>query len=227
MTSEMQTFLLTATYLIGLTELAFGLYFWKTNAGNQTRKVAGTLALSMSAWVLLNALTAYRNPSAFTDLALPFIYLSVIVFMIAMVHLALLFPIPLVRLDRLHVFLLYLPVAFFIQPVFGTQTIVQGYVVNPTISGYAIPGPLYPLFTTFVLTALLAAIILFIRQIVRTGGELRKKAITVFLSLSIPVIGGVGYNIPHELRGVEYNSLVVPFLTSVWVALTSVIVLRK
>lgn len=223
----MKTVLLALAYSIGLVELGFALFFWKTNGGNQTRRVAGTLAFAMSAWVILNALTAYREPSAFVDGAFPFVYVSVLVAVTAMVHLALLFPIPLVRIDRLHVFLLYLPTLLLLYPLFGTETVVSGYELNSQISGYATPGPIYPLFSAIVVVGFLLTSALLMKQIRRTDGVLRRNATIVLGSLFVPVLSGIVYNLPHELRGTAYNSMLVPLLTGFWALLTGIIVIKK
>lgn len=223
----MKTPLLTLTYLVGIGELILAVFFWMTRGNNQVRRVICLIAFSLGVWVLLNALTAYQNPSKAIDFASSFIYLSVVVFVTAAVHFALLFPIPFVRLDRLHVFLLYLPASLSIYPIFFTRTIVRGYVLNPSISGYSLPGPLYGEFSTFLTVVLIITLWLLARQVMRTDGVLRRNATIVFWSLLVPIVGGIGYNLPHELRGTEYNSLVAPLLTSFWVILTSYIVLRK
>lgn len=223
----MKTAFIFFSYIVGIGELILALYFFATHSQQTIRKIMGLFSFFMALWVILNALTSYREPSVAVTNAVPFIYFSVVMLVTLCVHFGLLFPFQQHRLDRLHVLLLYLLPVMMAFPIFGTSTIISGYRISPEIPGYTLPGPLYPLFAGYMVIGFCAFLALLISKIRKSSGDAKRNGIIVLLSLLIPGAPGLFFIVFGEWRGAAYNTMIAPMLTSVWLVLTSYIVLKK
>lgn len=189
------------------------------------------LAFCTGMWVVTSALGAYVNPSAFTSFTLSLVYVFGALLITALLHLTIVFPYPFVRFDKLHAILLYLPAIIFSLIALVTKTIVKDYIVNPSIPGVIVSGPLHHLYNYFVLGFFLLSLMILFLRISRTDGIHRQNVKVVFWSIflggSLPV--WVDLLIPNFFPQmyVQTNFLYGNIATVVWLGLTSYIVLKK
>lgn len=223
----MITFLHTITTLIGIGDFLLAFYFWKTNSGSRIRWIAGLIAFSMGVWVIMNVLTSYHDRSQLTDMAAPILFFATVVLMFSIVHLALEFPYPMFRVDQLHILLLYLPALIYAYMLFFTHDIVKEYQLDRHSSGYIIPGHEYPLFAGLVVVATVATFCLLVYKLRRLTGTHRRNTMLVLFSFVIPSLPALYFVLTHEAEGTGYNSLISPIVSSVWLGITSYIVLKK
>lgn len=215
------------TSIVGVVEILLALYFWITNSGSRIRWIIGLVSFSMGGWVLLNVLTSYHDRTAFTDAIIPFLFFVVVVLFISIVHLSLEFPYPMFRIDRLHILLLYLPALLFAYLIFFTNDIVFDYRLDRLSTGYIIPGNAYPLFAGLILVAMIATFSLLGYKLQRVGGTHRRNVLLVILSFLIPGLPALYLVLTREAVGANYNSLISPVLSSVWLGITMYIVVKK
>lgn len=222
--------LLTLTYLVGAGELALAVFFWVTHSKSEIRKVMALLSFSTGMWVVIGSLTTYTHPTSLIVFLVSTLYVFGVFLSTALVHLAIVFPFPLIRFDRLHSFLLYVPAILFSVIALSTRTIVSSYDVNPTIPGVVISGPLHHLFNYYILALFIICLALLLQKIIRTDGIHKKNATTVFWSI---LLGG-GLPVWYDLlvpnlfpQFTQSNYLYGDLATVIWLGITTFIVLQK
>lgn len=221
--------LLTLTYLVGVGELVLAIFFWVTNSKNEIRKVMALLAFSTSIWVITSGLTSYVSQTPVTTFFMRVVFLSGVLLITALLHLTLIYPLQITRLDKIHGWLLYAPAILFSVISFTSNTIVSGFSGSATDSGRIIPGPLYNAYNIYVFGVyLLAVVILFIRRR-RSDGIHRTNLSLIFWSV---VIGGIpaviiDLLIPVFSKGIYPNANYGAISTIVWLGATTYIVSRK
>ncbi len=225
----MKTILLTLTYLVGVGELVLAGFFWISHSKNEIRKVMAMLAFSTSIWVITSGLTSYVSQNPTSTFFMRIVFLSGALLVVALLHLTLIYPIQIVRLDKMHGWLLYTPAILFSIISLTSNTIVLGFTGSATDSGRIIPGPLYNLYNFYVFGLyLLAVIILFVRKR-RADGIHRRNLNLIFWSV---VIGGIpavviDLLIPVFTKGVYPNANYGAISTVIWLGVTTYIIVRK
>lgn len=224
----MKTFLLIATYLVGVGELVLALYFWMTRSGNTIRKVMALLAFSTGVWVLLSVFIAYKEPSNLVLVVNQLVYVFGILLVTALVHLAILFPIPIVRFDRLHAVLLYLPALIFSAISVSSGALVSDTVGSQIVVGYPVGGPVFPIYNAFLALLFLTGIAIMFLQMKRTDGFMRRNI--SFIAWSF-VLGGLPA-VYIDLFGTTFhlmspNYLIGNLATIIWLGTTMYIVSKK
>lgn len=225
----MKTFLLTATYAVGIGELILAIYFWVTNSKNEIRRVMALLAFSTAVWVIFSGLTSYHSYTLFGYYENAIVYLFGAFVVLSLLHLSLITPYKLFALDRLHVFLLYLPLAFFTYMLFFSRTIVFTFNGSQNDVGNIFGGPLLGMYNTYLLSLFLCTLGIFIYRIRHSDGIHRKNSILVFLSV---ILGGLPGAVLYLLIAtvtphLPVNTLIGVIPTGIWIGLTSYILLRK
>lgn len=227
----MKTFLLTATYLVGIGELILAIFFWVTHSKNEIRKVMALLAFSTGMWVITSAIVSFADANQFVFFVLSLVYFFGVILMTALLHLALLFPYPLLRLDRLHAWLLYVPAIIFSFIAISTKTIVADYIVNVHISGNVVSGPLHALYNFYLLLLFILSLAIFLYRIRKTDGIHKRNLSIVFWSVliggSIPV--WLDLIIPIVSHGLydQSNYLIGNIATVIWLGATTYIITKK
>jgi hypothetical protein len=157
------------------------------------------------------------------------VFISGALLITALLHLALVYPTQIKKLDALHGWLLYAPAILFACILVVSNTIVAGFTGSAIDSGRIIPGPLYPLYNMFVFGVyLLVLIMLFLRQRTADGSHKRNLRL-IFWSV---IIGGIppviiDLLIPLVSKGVYPNANYGAISTIVWLGVTTYIVMRK
>lgn len=224
---EMKTFLLTATYLVGIGELILAIFFWMTHSKSEIRKVMALLALSTGLWVIFSGLLAYSTEASL--LINSFVYVFGIFLLTSLVHLSIVFPLPLVHLDRLHRTLMYLPATLFSIIALTTRTIELDYVASVTNVGSVVAGPLLPFYNVLLLCLYLLAVGLLIKQSKRNDAINGRNVFLVLLSV---IIGGLPAVFIDLIWPIFFPNFVPNFLYGVlssviWFATTTYIVIKK
>ncbi|MBI2984614.1 MAG: hypothetical protein HYY50_03245 [Candidatus Kerfeldbacteria bacterium] len=222
----MKTILLTATYLVGIGELILAVFFWVTHQKQEIRKVMAFLAFFIGAWVVLNALTSYREPSHLVDLLLPWVFIASFFLITALVHVVILFPFPTIRLDGFHRILLYLPAAMLSYSFFISDDFIQGYKLTPDTTGQIIPGDLYSLYIIFFTLALLTSVGLLIQKIRRSDGVHHRHLKKLLSAILIPGVPGLIFSVFNFGFQVSYATLIAPVLSGVWLGLVTWIIIQ-
>lgn len=224
----MKTFLLTATYLVGIGELALAVFFWVTHSKSEIRKVMALLAFSVSSWVILSAIIAYL-PNLKIGLHIDdFIYIAGVLLTTALLHFSLIYPFPLFRIDNVHRLLLYIPALLFSVISLSSRLLVSSYYASTTFVGNIVGGPLYPYYNWY-LTVLyvLSLVILFYKQR-RLDGFQQKNIRIMFFSILIAGFPAVYTDLLAPMLGWPLPNFLLGVLSSVfWLGPTSYIVLKK
>ncbi len=224
----MKTLLLTLTYLVGAGELVLAWYFWKTNSGNEIRKVMAFLALVTALWVITTASITYTEPSAAAQVRSDFVYSFGILIVTALFHFALVFPWPTLRLDWLHYVLLYGSAVIFGYINFITNDIVAQFISSATLSGKWLGGPLFPLYNSYLLLAYLAALFILFKKYKRSDGIHRINLRIVLWSV---IIGGAPAVIADLVVPLLFQFAIYPLIgtlsTVFWLGGTAYILVRK
>jgi hypothetical protein len=226
----MKTLLLSLAYTIGIGELILAGYFWVTNSKNEIRRVMALLAFSTGMWVITSALSSYTSQSPTTIFILKSIYVFGVFLVTSLVHLSIIFPISIVRFDKLHAFLLYIPALIWSCIAMTSNSIVLNYVGTTDSPGLVVSGTLHHTYNYYLLFLFFATLSLFFIKI-RRHASLSKNIYLVFYSIAIGGALPVFYDliIPNFFPGL-YNStnyLVANLSTVVWLGVTSYIVLKK
>ncbi|MFH0829027.1 MAG: hypothetical protein V1907_02515 [Candidatus Kerfeldbacteria bacterium] len=226
---EMKTFLLTATYLIGVGELILAVYFWITRSGNTTRKVMVLLTFSTGMWVVLTAATSYVGETTLTILFMKLVFVFGILLMTALLHLILVFPSPLFRVDAFHVILLYIPTGIFSAISLSSKAIVEGFTGSSTISGIIIPGPVYNTYNIFLCLPYLAGLVVLYYRRNKLDGVIRANVSILFWSI---VFGGapavvIDLIIPIAFPTLYINTLWANLATVIWLGAITYVVRRR
>lgn len=225
----MKIVLLSLTYLVGAGELILATYFWVTNSKNEIRRVMALLAFATGVWVVMSGLTSYVPQTPITTIYMRFVFAAGVLLVTALLHLTLVYPFPIVRLDRLHAWLLYVPAIFISFVSFTSNAIVAGFTGSVTDSGRIIPGPLYNSYNVYVFLVFLAAIILLAYRWQKSDGMHRKNLQLLFWSIVIGGMPGVVIDllIPVLSKGVYPNADYGAISTVLWVGATTYIISAK
>lgn len=224
----MKTALLTATYLVGIGELILAGYFWKTRSGQEIRKIMTVFALATGIWVISSALVSYRESSFFVDVNVRIIFIAGALLLTSLLRLAILLPYKTFTFDRLHAFLLYVPVLLITYMMIVGETIVRGYQVTPHDVGVVIPGPLYSMYNGYLLLVYLASLWILLMKYRSTDGSARRLTELVLWSIIIGGLPAVLIDLIIPLFSDVYiNSLTGNLFTAVWLGVTSYIVIKK
>jgi hypothetical protein len=154
----MKTLLLSLAYTIGIGELILAGYFWVTNSKNEIRRVMALLAFSTGMWVITSALSSYTSQSPTTIFILKSIYVFGVFLVTSLVHLSIIFPISIVRFDKLHAFLLYIPALIWSCIAMTSNSIVLNYVGTTDSPGLVVSGTLHHTYNYYLLFLFFAAL---------------------------------------------------------------------
>lgn len=223
----MKDILLISIYIVSSLEFLFGLYLLKTQSGSNVRKMASAIALTISIWVLLNAFVSYRDSSHTVLVFTQILYFVATLMIIEILHLSLIYPLPLFRLDRVLAFLLYVPLGLFTFLFFRTDQIIRNIVINRNIPGYIIPGESYQLFNGFVSLVFFLVILILLLQIKRSYGHWRKTTIILALGVFFPGLMTLILNVWNQASWINYNTLIAPILSIIWLFLMAYIALPE
>jgi hypothetical protein len=214
--STSQYILVIVTSLVGLAEIGFGLYFWKTNSRNAIRRIMALLAFSTGAWVLLSALTTYAPESSLANLGVELVYVFGAILVTSLLIFVVLYPYPIIQFDRFHLILLFLPVLFFSYAIlFGSAVIVQTFVV-PTEHVGIVPGPLHGLYNTYIFILFVIALAVLFLRAKKLDRMYHRHARILFWSI---LIGGL----PAVIIDLVFTSYFGIFLSPLIGTLSSVI----
>ncbi len=186
------------------------------------------LSLATGIWVVANAFTSYSGSSEVIK-SVDNLTFSLAPFMVtALFNLALLYPYPLIRLDKLHYVLMYIPSVMFAAILVKDQPSIAQSVFNPNVSGKWSGGPLYPFYTFFILIVFLISIVVFWLQYKKADGIHRRNTLGVMLSLFLGSLPSIYLDVivPIFTNGGSYP-LIGPISTIIWLGTTSYIVMRK
>lgn len=223
-----KTILLTLTYLVGAGELILAIYFWATNSKNEIRRVMAFLATMAATWVLLSASIAYNITSDWALVANRFIYLTGVFMVTAIVHLALVFPRQVTRIDRFHTILLYIPATLFSSIAVFTDSIVKATRQVGNLPGQPIGGVVYPFYNIYLISLFVGAIFLFVVQRKRADGEHRKNVNILIAAFLVGGLPAVYIDLVSALFKTEpANYLVGNIATAIWLGATTYIVMKK
>lgn len=225
----MKTVLLTLTYLVGIGELILAIYFWVTNSKSEIRRVMALLAFSTGMWVIASGLTSYVPQTPLTTFYMRLVFIFGALLITALLHLTLVYPTQMIRLDSFHGWLLYLPTIFLSLIMVTSNTIVAGFTGSATDSGRIIPGPIYNLYNMYVFGVYIVAVVLLFYRQRRADGMFKKNLRLIFWSV---VIGGIppviiDLLIPVFTKGIYPNANYGAISTIIWLGVTTYIVLRK
>lgn len=225
----MKTLLLTLTYAVGIGELILGVYFWVTHSKSEIRRVMALLAFSTGTWVILSAVTSYVPYTAIGRYEMASVYILGSLLLTALLHLTLIFPFPIMRLDKLHILLLYLPLAIFSYILLTTNLIVNSFIGNTNWAGTVIGGPLFDLYNIYSILLFIVSIGVLTNRLGKLDG-IHKKNIQIFAwSVILGGLPGVIFYLllPTFYPQIVVNSLIGALSSAIWVGGTTYIVLRK
>lgn len=224
----MNHLLVSITYVVGVGELALGLYFWKTNSNNEIRRVMAFLALVTGLWVIANAASAYTLENSLTVFADKATFALGAFILTALFHFALVFPYPMRRLDTLHYIFFYLPAVAITWVMMNNNTLIAASDFSPTQQGTWTGGPLYSLYNFYLFSLFVSTFLLLLQRYKHTDGIHRRNVLLVVYSI---LLGGLPAVILGIFLPLLNNSgqfpLVGPVSTVIWLGFTSYIILKK
>lgn len=216
------------SYLLSAGILVLAAYFAKTNSGSPVRRAMALLSFSTGLWVLATTLGVYRVPDTLTYWTVRFTFVFGVLLVTALLLFCIEFPTPTFRLDRVHVFLAFVPVAIFSWILFATKQIFSNYVSGPAIQGIWEAGPLFSLYNVYLILLYVVSVTLLARKFSKVDGIFRNNLFIVFWSFLLGGAPGI------------INDLVLPFFTGkaqmpfigtmstiAWLGLTSYILVKK
>lgn len=156
--------LLIIAYFISATELFFAAYFWKTNGGNTVRKIMAALLLATGLWVGNTAITTYRAPGPLVDFLATMVYVISTFSLTLLLHLALIWPVPMKWMSVKRVTSLYIPPVFFGILLLLAKTVVSKNVAASNYYGHSEPGPLFIIYNLYLLALFISAAIVAYRR---------------------------------------------------------------
>lgn len=224
-----KTILLTLTYLVGAGELILAIYFWVTNSKNEIRRVMALLAFTTSIWVILSAALAYRSNSDTAIILNRSIYFVAVFLLTSIVHLSLIYPNPVVRLDRLHKYLFYIPTVFL-----ATVSLCTNAVVFSTrfVSGFPeqpVGGSIFPFYNIYLIILFALAMSIFFYQRNRADGQNKSNISIILASFLIGGLPAVYIDLVSNLvsQGSNFNYLIGNLSTVIWLGATTYILKKK
>lgn len=226
----MKTLLLTLTYLVGAGELVLAWYFWKTNSGNEIRKVMALLAFSLGMWVITSAFVAYKpDDNLFLILTSRLIFVFGSLLLTSLFHFTLIYPYPVRIFDQYHKILLYIPAVIFSLIAVTSNAIYQGAYASETVAGQVIPGPVYNHYNVYLLLLYVLSIVIMVRRLPTLSGDHQK---ITRLMITAVIIGGlpavvIDLVMPLVVPNIVPNSLYGNLFTGVWLGATSYVVMRR
>lgn len=225
----MKIFLLTAAYLVGFGELILALYFWMTRSGDTIRKVMALLAFATGMWAVLSAATSYVGETTLTTLYMKLVFVFGIFLMTALLHLVLVFPLQLFRMDIFHVILLYIPAVIFSVISLTSKAIVEGFTGSSTISGIVIPGPIYNTYNIFLCLPYIASLVALHYRKKQLDGVIRNNISILFWSIIFGGVPAVAIDlvIPVLFPTLYLNTLWANLATVIWLGAITYVVRRK
>lgn len=157
------------------------------------------------------------------------VFASGVLLITALLHLALIYPNQLIRLDRFHGWLLYGPAIVFSLISFFSNSIVLGFTGSATDSGRILPGPLYPMYNLFIFAVFIIATVLFFRRGRASEGQHKKNLRLIAWSV---LIGGmpaifIDLLVPIFTVGVYPNANYSAISTICWLGVSTYIVMKK
>lgn len=223
----MKIFTLTASYLIASAEIILALYFFSTSSKNTIRRVTGFLTLVTGLWVLTTTMAAYNaSPWAFHLYQAAHIFGLLIVTILF--HFALVFPTPKLRLDSLHLALLFIPTVILSLILIGSRVLLTSFTASATEAGVWYGGGMYWLYTTYLLVMYTVSIVFMMIRSRSLDGILRKNLRIVILSI---VLGGFPAIVTDVIMPLFLNygqyALIGGFSSLAWLGITMYVVLRK
>lgn len=185
-------------------------------------------AFSTGLWVILSVLIAYKPPSDFVLLINKYVYVFGIFLVTSFVHLSIIYPIPIVRFDRLHAYLLYLPTTLFSVISICTDSIVSNTIGGNNNVGVPIGGSIFGIYNIYLAILYITGVIILLFQAKRTDGDIHKNLMIVVWSF---IIGGLPA-VYIDLFGTTFhlvspNYLIGNIATAVWLGSTSYILLKR
>lgn len=224
----MKTFLLIATYLVGIGELILAIYFWATNSRNEIRRVMALLAFATGVWVVLSAVNAYRMESSTALFINNLIYVFGALLVTAFLHFTIVYPYPRIRFDELHAALLYLPVSLFSIIALTTTTIVSRTVGSETHAGDVIGGPIFPIYNAYFALLFLVGLSMLIRKITVTDGTMRRDLKLVVFAFALGGLPAVYLDLVIPFFNLSNpNFLIGNLATVIWLGMTTYIITRR
>lgn len=225
----MKIFFLTSTYLVGIGELILAIYFWVTNSRNEIRRVMALLAFSTGAWVVCSAFAAYRPESPLMLSVNRSIYVFGVFLITALLHLAIIFPYPTFRFDRVHGYLIYFPAAVFSFIALFTKTVVEGITQVNNAVGKLNYGEVTPIINIFIFLVFILSIILLVKKYKKVDGFLRQNILFFVLALILGGLPALYVDIifpTFSLKG-EPNFLIGVMGSGLWLFMTAYIISRR
>lgn len=224
----MKDLLIILGYAVGVGEIFLAAYFWRTNSGSQIRRVLVFLALATSLWVLSIVSIAYAQPGIGWENQFKLAYVFGPLMSTVLLHFALVYPIPSIRLDRWHVVLLYVPWFIFAWITLASFSVVATFRSSATFSGEWTEGVLFPPYAVIIASSFVAAMTaLLMKQRVLDG--MQKKNLTIVI-LAV-LVGGlpallVDVVIPM-FTGLAQYPYIGTLSTGIWLGTMSYMVTRK
>lgn len=224
----MKTLLLTLTYLVGTGELVLAWYFWKTHSGDRIRKTMTFLSLFTGIWVLSIAPVAYAPTGTVPEFMLDMTYFLGVLMVTSVILFSFLFPYPSFRIDVLHMVLLYTPAAIFAGLLFSGTSIIEAYVSSTTVQGTWIAGPMFWVYSLYLIILYVASIAFLVQKLQKAGGVHRVNLRLVIWSLLLGGIPAVWlYLVEPLFIGKANYPLMGTSLTGIWLGFTSYILVKK
>lgn len=223
----MKTFLLTATYLVGLGELALAVFFWVTHSKSEIRKVMALLTLSTGIWAITNGLTSYVNYSRWVELNLVILFIAGLFIVSSLLHISIIFPHRVFTFDKLHAFLIYLPAIIFSIILSSTNTVVKSYAVATDNAGTVIPGPLFIFFQILVALLFLTSVGILCFKLRRQDGLNKQYTALFFIGIVLGGLPAIVLNLLFALFAFYTNPLWAVIFSVFWIGFITYIVVKK
>ena len=225
----MKTLLLFSTYIIGIGEILLGIYFLYTNSKNEIRRVISLFAFSTGIWAILSGITSYTAYSALGRIEIAGVYFFGALLLMAILHLSFIMPYPLIRFDKWHAFLFYLPLLFLAYILFFSRTIILSFEGSTSWAGIIIGGPLFGLYNIISFFIFTSAVITLFYRANKLDGIHKKNLKLVAWSILLGGLPGsiIFFIISTFFPSFYINSLIGVLPSVIWIGVTTYIVLKK
>lgn len=223
----MKTFLLAATYLVGIGELILALYFWLTNSKNEIRRVMALVSFFVGIWVLSIASTVAFPDIFHRGLMLDITYLFGSLLTTAVLLLTFVFPYRNTQLNIWHAVFLFVPSFIFSLMLFWSDAIVETYSMSG-LSGEYKEGPIFYVFGIILTLQFITSVYLLLQRMRQATGMHRKLITMMIAGLCLGGLPAVYFNLVSPIwTGYGTFPFIGTMSTVIWLGLITYAVSKK
>lgn len=179
-------------------------------------------------WVIASSINAYAQATTFANLISSVAYSAGVLLLTFLLYFSVIFPHPIIRIDKLHKLLIFIPALIFIFSS-TTKSLEIKYFAQNNYTNEIEKGPLLIVYNNYLTLLYIISVISLYFQTKKSGTFLHSKPALVFWSV---ILGGlpaviIDLIVVSYFPTININSLYAVLGTAFWLGITSYIILEK